>query len=230
MKGLKVDTGADRSIVCADFVPKNAYLDKTVILDSWRGKQFSKHRLAKISIKVGSTEVSAEIAVAEKLDCPALLGNDLGADMRVRLLSMVLERAKAAQSDCEKEVVTMQEVESEVNSVRATRAQVSKERVEDEQNVLASAQSECDPLPLSEIFDISDSFFEQDPLPTPIEECSTLPEGCVVDVPLPTLVDSDCNTLIQEQQADVTLKPLWQLALKKERGYAFDKYIPPVMG
>ena len=222
VKGLKVDTGADRTIVCADFVPKSAYLKKTVILDSWRGKQFSKHRMAKLVVKVGKTEVTAVVAVAEKLDCPALLGNDLGPAMGVELLSMVLERARAAQSESCEEVVKMNVVESEVESVRATRAQVGRERMEDEQNVQASAQSESEPLPLSEIIDIPDSYFEQDPLPTPIDECSTLPEGCVVDVPLPTMICSDSNSLIQEQQADVSLKPLWQFALKKEKGYSFD--------
>ena len=129
VSGLKVDTGADRSIVSAEFVPKSAFLKKTVILDSRRGKQFSKHRVAKLRLKVVDTEVVGEFAVAESLDCPALLGNDLGSAMKVRLLSLMLDRAK---SDCEKDVVPMQideVVDSvEVDSVRATRAQSRKTR------------------------------------------------------------------------------------------------------
>ena len=46
--------------------------------------------------------------------------------------------------------------------------------------------------------------------------------GCVEGVPLPVVVDSGCDTLINEQINDVTLKPLWQLALNKERGYSFE--------
>lgn len=180
VSGLKVDTGADRSIVSAEFVPKSAFLKKTVILDSWRGKQFSKHRVAKLRLKVVDTEVVGEFAVAESLDCPALLGNDLGSAMKVRLLSLMLDRAK---SDCEKDVVPMQIDEvvdsAEVDSVRATRAQSRKDQKEDEEHEIASAQSGCDPLPLSDIFDFSDEFFEQDPLPIPIEECPSLDDGCV---------------------------------------------------
>ena len=70
VSGLRIDTGADRSIVNAQYVPKNAFLDQSVILDSWRGKQFSKHRLAKLKIKIGDTDSDAFVAVADKLECP----------------------------------------------------------------------------------------------------------------------------------------------------------------
>ena len=97
VKGLGVDTGADRSVVSPEYVPEGAYLKQSVILDSWRGKQFSKHRLARMSLRVGDTETVAVFAVAEKLDCPALLGKDLGPNMTVQLLSIVLDAAKASQ-------------------------------------------------------------------------------------------------------------------------------------
>ena len=222
VKGLKVDTGADRSVISAEYVPKNAYLDKSVILDSWRGKQFSKHRLARLSLKVADTEVEAVFAVADKLDCPALLGKDLGSKMTVQLLSLVLDAAKADQSENVNIVVTMQEeVKQEVAPVRVTRAQKEREELEDQVNDIASAQSESDPLPLSEIYGFEDGFFDEDPLPTPIEECEVLPGIGVVDVPLPTLVNSDSDCLVEEQQADATLKTLCTLASKLEKGYSF---------
>ena len=212
--GLRIDTGADRTIVSADFVPESAYLKKTVILDSWRGKQFSKHRVAKLSIKVGTTEVEAEVAVSDKLDFPALLGVDLGNAMKVQLMGIVFERAKKAQSEHDKE---------QVASVRSTRAQVQKEKKEDSENQLASAESEAEPVPLEDIFDFPDSYFEQDPTPTPVEECSTLPEVSEMNVPLPSLAEGDCNSLIAEQQGDDTLKELLKLAKDGERGYCYDR-------
>ena len=216
VQGLRVDTGADRTIVSADCVPESAYLKKTVILDSWRGKQFSKHRVAKLTIKVGTTEIAAEVAVADKLDCPALLGNDLGTPMKVQLLSMVLERVKKAQP-----VVC----EEKAASIRGTRAQTSSEQKKDREDELASAESGADPVALEDIFDFPDAYFEQDPIPTPVEEWSTLPEVSVVEVPLPSLATSDSNSLVEEQQADVSLKELLQLALTGEKGYSFDKGI-----
>ena len=240
VSGLRIDTGADRSIVNAQYVPKNAFLDQSVILDSWRGKQFSKHRLAKLKIKIGDTETDAVVAVADQLECPALLGNDLGTDMDFELMSVLFEKVKQAKSGSEtrqpappvvKNVVTKQPVvnceNDEVNmqqyeTIRATtRAQEAKQIEETRQDEIASANSDCDPIPLSDILDIQDSFFDQDPVPTPILDSSESQEGCVVDVPLPTLTDSTSADLIKEQQSDSTLKSCWQLALKKEKGYEF---------
>ena len=56
VSGLRVDTGADRTVVRQDFVPEQAYTGKSVLLDSWRGSQTSRHKVAKIVIKVGSVE------------------------------------------------------------------------------------------------------------------------------------------------------------------------------
>ena len=223
VKGLKVDTGADRSVVSMEYVPKSAYLERTVILDSWRGKQFSKHRMARLSLQVGDTKVDAVFAVADKLDCPALLGKDLGPEMTVQLLGMILDEAKASQGQgVSKEVTKQKEVVKEVvTPVRVTRAQKEREKLEEKGNDLASAQSESSPLGLSDIFGFEDGFFEQDPSPTSVDECEVLPEVEVVEVPLPELVDSGSDDLIMEQQADVSLKPLFVLAEKLERGYSF---------
>ena len=102
---------------------------------------------------------------------------------------------------------------------------MSREEKEDRESVLASAVSEAEPVQLDDIFDFSDSFFDQDPVPTPVEECSTLPEGSVVEIPLPCLNDCDSDSLVREQQADVSLKPLFLLAQKNEKGYAIENQI-----
>ena len=70
-KNLRIDMGAEKTVVRHDFVPDTG---KTCMLDTWRGSQPSRHRLACITVKVGSVEVTTEVAVAETLDCPALLG------------------------------------------------------------------------------------------------------------------------------------------------------------
>ena len=250
--GLRIDTGADHTIVHAKFVPQSAYLNTSVLLDSWRGKQFSKHRLAKVKIKVGTTVVDAVVAVADELDGPALLGNDLGLQMEFQLSGMVFERVKQAlcDSECDSDVVTMHPVETidsecdsnvvtmhpvltsdsvvnnevtmqHIDSVRATRAQIAKENEERLQDDIASASSEAEPVSLADVFEFQDSFFEQEPVPTPVEECPSLPEECVVDIPLPTLVESDSDALVSEQKADETLKLCRQLAEQNEKGYSF---------
>ena len=230
---LRIDTGADRTVVRSDCVPSDAYTSEVVRLDSWRGAQFSEHRVAQISIRVDDVEELAKVAVVDQLDCPALLGKDLGPRMTVKLLSLVLERAKAEQAKCEHPVVTMQPVESEV--VRATRAQVKKARKEEEENDLASALSESEPVPLSGIFDFeeelfSDDVFEKglsdpDLVPTPLKELEGLVEDGAADIPLPKLGEADRNSLSSEQKADPTLKAQYLLAEKQEKGYSFDKDI-----
>ena len=85
-KNLRIDTGAEKTVVRQDYVPEVAYTGKSCMLDTWRGSQPSRHRLARIAIQVGSVEVTREVAVAEKLDCPALLGADLGDDITVTLM------------------------------------------------------------------------------------------------------------------------------------------------
>ena len=221
VKGMKVDTGADRSVISGEYFPESAYLDRTVILDSWRGKQFSKHKLARLSLQVGDTIVDAVFAVADKLDCPALLGKDLGPDMMVQLLGMMLEEAKTSQGLKVSNAVNMQDSEVvESAPVRVTRAQAARQRKEEEGHDLASAESGSSPLELSDIFGFEDGFFYHDPTPVSVDECEVLPEVEEVVIPLPQLPDAGSDDLITEQQADISLKPLLALAEKKGKGYS----------
>ena len=214
VSGLRIDTGADRTIVSSKFVPASAYIKKTVILDSWTGKQFSKHQVAKICIKVGSTKVEAEVAVSDTLDFPALLGVDLGNEMKVQLLSIIIQRAQEPQA---------KKTEQPVASVRLTRAQTKAIEKDDIDEQIAFEESEAEPVPLEDIFDFPDAYFEQDPIPTPLDECAILDEVGQVDIPLPNLEGSDSNSLITEQQNDTTLKNLLKLAVAGEKGYCFEK-------
>ena len=93
--GLRIDTGADRRVVSKDYVPESAYTGNFIQLDSWRGGQPSKHKLALINVKVGSAEAMKEVAVVDKLDCPALLGIDLGREFMISLLAPFLSHKPA---------------------------------------------------------------------------------------------------------------------------------------
>ena len=81
-------------------------------------------------------------------------------------------------------------------------------------------------MPLSDILDFPDSYFEDDPVPTPVAELCTWPEeGEVVDIPLPNVVndESDRSRLVSEQQADRSLDKVLSLAKKGEKGYGFEE-------
>ena len=222
---LKIDTGADRSLVRKDLVPPTAYTGEVVNLVTWKGNDPSKHNLAKVAIRVGDMEVLATMAVVEQLDCPALLGPDMGDAMTRHLLKTVLTNMDVdnvsvevpMQLDIVNSEVTKQVVQSEV--VRVTRAQAEKARKEEVANELTSANSGSEPLALADIFDFEDEFFDDDKslpdpnvLPTPLHELEGLVDGVEVDLPLPKLSKGDGNSLCREQKADPTLKAQWLLA------------------
>ena len=131
VKGLQIDTGACRSVVNAKYIPQSAYLGQSITLDSWRGRQLSEHKLAKIAIKVDDVSSDAVVAVADQLDCPALLGMDLGPAMTEKIVGMVFAKAKAARIASENEV-TMHD--GTVEQVKVTRAQAKKAVAEEKAN------------------------------------------------------------------------------------------------
>ena len=220
VSGLRIDTGADRTVVSSEYVPESAYTGRSIQLDSWRGGQPSKHKLALIKVKVGSAEVEKEVAVAESLDCPALLGTDLGKEFLSAMLVPLL-------TEPDKVVVEASGASGALTGglVRSTRAQVCKQQKSEKEDLEASAQSEATPVPWSDILDFRDSYFEQDIVSTPVEEWSTLPEVSVVEVPLPCLEPTEGDNLVEEQQADVSLEKLLELAQRGEKGYDFNKGI-----
>ena len=232
-----MDTGAEKTVVRHDFVPKEAYTGRYCMLDSWRGSQPSRHRLAQITLEVGSTVVTKEVAVAETLDCPALLGVDLGEEVTIALMQHVISvsaRSKlstvgAAPSltQSSEPVVSGQseQVGVEAAPIRGTRAGLVKDLAEIRADEDASAQSECRPIDLLHEMDIPEAYFEDSPEVIPVEELSTLPEVKEVEVPLPRIDGArpDRDKLIAEQQADGTLLNILGLAKKSEKGYGFEQ-------
>ena len=227
VSGLRVDTGADRTIVRKDLVPELAYTGREVVLDTWKGAQPSKHKLAKVSIQVGDVTVIRNVAVAESLEYPALLGADLGKPLFVEAMSKIFGNwEEGEQGESVQDVGSGNGDGSKSEAVRATRAQVRKQTTEQEADDLASAQSECEPRSLADVFEFSDDFFDEQEgecVVTPVEKCVTLPGLDSVDIPLPKLKDgSDRASLIAEQQGDPSLTRLLGLAQSREKGYAFD--------
>ena len=221
VKGLRLDTGADRTVVKKEFVPEDAYTGETVVLDSWRGQQTSSHKVARIAIRVGSVEIVGDVAVDDTLDHPALLGTDLGEPFEIETMEKVVEQLRESLS------VKSSEQSEKVEFIRQTRAQVLSEQ-ERERADEASAQAESTPVPLSDILDLPDSYFEEDLVPTPVAEWSTWPEeGEVLDIPLPNAVSevADSSRLVSEQQADKSLIKVLGLAKKSEKGYGFENGI-----
>ena len=168
-----IDTGSGRTLVHSDFVPGACYTGRRVRLGDWKGGRFSNHRTANIVIQVGDVKRLAEVAVDDSLDCPAALGLDLGAEMNVKLASICFDRAKAAQTVCEANKVTMQN--EVVEPVRVTRAQAKKIATVGKEDYLASAQSECLPVSLNDVFNFSDSYFEPEEMKVNFVEASVAP-------------------------------------------------------
>ena len=187
VKDLQIDTGACRTVVSSKYIPWSAYLGKSITLDSWRGRQYSQHKLAKITIKVGDVSTDAVVAVAEHLDCPALLGTDLGAAMTVQLTGIVHAKAKVALSKVNNEVpmqdvkvndeVPMQIVNDGVpkqDVVRVNRSHPKQAAAEEQANEIAPAQAESQLI--VEFFGFPVSSIEPDKAPEALVRPDSAPD------------------------------------------------------
>ena len=187
VKGLQIDTGAGRTVIDAKHIPRSAYLGKSITLDTWKGRQYSEHKLAKLSIVINGVSTVAVVAVAEDFGCPALLGLDLGPAMSAKITGIVADRTKAALTISESEVpmqvvideVPMQVVIDEVPMqvvidevpMQVVNDGVPMQNVNDVvpmQNVKVEVPMQIEPevaceaptVALEEIFCFSDSLFE----------------------------------------------------------------------
>ena len=210
---VRVDTGADRTLMQADLIPEEAYVDGRAHIGDYEGDTVRSHKLAKITIGVGPMEETVVVAVSNrKTGYPALLGEDISEEMQSYILGILKERLDRKIK------------EGMDGQVRvATRAQAAKEVATEQEDALVSAQSDCEPIQLSDVLDFPDSYFEQDPVPTPVSDIDTWPIEGVADLPLPDISCTDTGKLIGEQQDDPTLKVERQMALDRVKGYAYDK-------
>ena len=225
IKGMRFDSGCDRTVVDRLIVPDCAYLGKKVILKGWRGRQQSIHELARISIRVGEQlHKDKTVAVASDIGYPALLGADLNRSIKKEIMRSVLDiwdgegRQKTEGSRVEN-VPVKDAMLSE--SVRITRAQSQKAKDEEDADAVASAQSECNPISLEQISDFYEELTVDGSADVPT---AVLDDGAIVNIvdsPVPLV--SDRNTLVEEQAADLTLRDLHALAAKLERGYSYNE-------
>ena len=228
IKGMRFDSGSDRTVVDKKFVPDEAYLGKKVVLKGWRGKQRSIHELARLTIQVGGkVHKNKKVAVESGMEYPALLGADLNRAMKREIMKGVMDEwaEESVVVLDEESVVVLDEnlpakeaMQSE--AVRITRAQARKERESEEADLLASELSDCTPTPLDKLFDFDDDLFQGNTAATPVAELCTWPGVAGGDTQIPIV--SDKGTLADEQAADETLKLLHGLAAKLERGYKYE--------
>ena len=217
VEGMIVDTGARKSIVRSEFIPSAAYTGKTTRLDTWKGGEVSEHKVAMVKIKVGSVEADCEVAVDDRIEAPALLGYDLAPALKAELLSLLVQQAaeemRVAREKC-------QEVVVESLPIRATRAQVSKELVEEEADRVISEASASTPIPMEDMDDCPETPVDEEAQASPVETWSTLPD---IQVTLPRVDGEGPETLISEQQTDESLLKVREMALKSENGYVMSQ-------
>ena len=206
----EVDTACDRTLVHPDYIPEGALLDGTCVLKGYQG-HCKTHRTAKLTIGVGSVVDTLVVAVDDSLDYPALLGKDLSWEVKSEMLGLV----KLAVDKKVKE-------ENQVTqSVCATRAQVKKDKEQEQADDLANEKSECQPTKIDDIFEFHDSMFECDPVPTKVEELVVWPKECDVDLPSLSVGQGDKGALAREQAEDESLSKSLEAAGKGEKGFSF---------
>ena len=154
------------------------------------------HPLAKIRLQLFDFDKTIEVAVVPDLSDDVLLGTDLGSRTIATWLLAAEDNAK---------------------TIKLTRAQAVAElekSATDEVNLQASGDS---PHLLQDIFDFSDSFFEEDPVN------ATASVNCNLPLPTPAVISdsSDRALLVEQQQSDPSLASITQLADKQERSYAY---------
>ena len=214
----RIDLGADRTIVHKDYIPLGAYVEGTVELAPYSGSVTRTHKLAVITIKVGPMEETAKVAVDGDLECAALLGDDLSRKMKSYLLGVVKDKI-----DKQIDEMAAQKESHDSGSIRRTRAQVKKDKEQEEADEIISQSSDCKPVPLGDIFQFGDELFESEPTPTALEDLSAWPTENNLDLPVLEVTVGDCSKLISEQQADSSLTQAVQAAGKEELGYSFEE-------
>ena len=211
-KALKaeVDTACDRTVVHPDYIPQGALLEGTCVLRGYQG-HCKTHQLAKVTIGVGSVSDTLVVAVDENLEHPALLGKDLSWEVKSEMLSLV----KLA---VDKKV---EEVKQGTQAVCVTRAQARKSREQEQADEVATAESECQPTGLGEIFEFDDSMFESEAVPTQVEDLVVWPEASVLDLPNLGVGQGNKGALAKEQASDISLGKALEAARKEEKGFCF---------
>ena len=169
VKGLQIDTGAGRTVIDKKHIPRSAYLGKSITLDTWKGRQYSEHKLAKLSIVIGGVSTVAVVAVAEDFGCPALLGLDLGPAMSAKITGIVADRTKAAltnseievpmQSDSSVNIEVPMQSDSSVN-IEVPMQSDSSVNIEVPMHIEPEVACEAPPVVLEDIFCFDDSLFE----------------------------------------------------------------------
>ena len=243
-----VDTGAGRTIVHKDFVPRACYTGRSIRLRDWQGR-YSSHKTAEIWIQVGEVKKLAVVAVDDSLDYPAALGSDLGVSMTRQLMAEVL--AKLGEVDSVNVEVPMQ-VEPEVAcdapavaledifcfsdsyfepEVACDAPAVALEDIFCFSDSYFEPEVACDApaVALEDIFCFSDSYFEPEvacdaTVVNPVEAVEW-PELDKVEFPLPDLGDAALEASVAPVSSDNFVVPMQQVDVKVD---LVEAYVAPV--
>ena len=82
MKDIVLGTGAARTLVRDNLVPRNKYLDKFVLVQCMHGDHVS-YPLAKMEVMIDGRSYCVEAAVVKKLPTSVLLGRDVPELVRI---------------------------------------------------------------------------------------------------------------------------------------------------
>ena len=129
MKDIVLDTGAARTLVRDNLVPRNKYLDKFVSVQCVHGDHVS-YPLAKVKVVIDGRSYFVEAAVVKKLPASVLLGRDVPELVQIggatEEVLAAITRAQAKRRSREEESASKKEKESGVTCRNLSPARVTK--------------------------------------------------------------------------------------------------------
>ena len=211
---MRIDTGADRTVVDANLVEETEYLGRSVTLEGFNGFNVSQP-LAKVWIEVGKHRLHHIVAVVDNAPEKILLGMDTGI-MRY-LLELEVQQMHAKEE--------LKLANSKVHELTLiTRDQAACQAAEEQVDTELSAESGAMP------FQFSDEMFGDEEAGE--VDIQATKDGEPIDIPIPELQEeaSDKLRLSSQQEEDPTLARIRQLAEDGEDGYSWMVSVRPPSG
>ena len=202
---MRIDTGADRTVVDANLVEETEYLGRSVTLEGFNGFNVSQP-LAKVWIEVGKHRLHHIVAVVDNAPEKILLGMDTGI-MRY-LLELEVQQMHAKEE--------LKLANSKVHELTLiTRDQAACQAAEEQVDTELSAESGAMP------FQFSDEMFGDEEAGE--VDIQATKDGEPIDIPIPELQEeaSDKLRLSSQQEEDPTLARIRQLAKDGKDGYSW---------
>ena len=200
VKDIVLDTGAARTLVRDNLVPRNKYLDKFVSVQCVHGDHVS-YPLAKVKVVIDGRSYFVEAAVVKKLPASVLLGRDVPELVQIggatEEVLAAMTRAQAKQRAREEESASKKEKESGVTCRDLSPARVTKMNDEEKRSP-GPAELEKNADPQQEDTKVSNG----------VKEITSGDSNLGVDG----------NELRKLQREDETLRGVWDSAKQPSKG------------